>query len=308
MKVAYWGNFRPTYSTESHVALSIESLGHKVTRLQEGVLKPIDVASHARNSDLLLWTQTQTLAEVGSSRAERFEMLDTLRTPTAGLHLDRWWGLARERLIHEEPFFKVDRLFTADGGHDDQWHQAGINHTWMPPAVYHGEAIDVPAARVPEIIFVGSWRRYGHNEWWPQRKELLDKLRIRYRRRFACYPRTHPVRGLGLNALYRGAKIVIGDSCLANSSGRFWSDRIPETLGRGGFLLHPYVPGLDTQYIDGEHLRLWEHGNFKELFRLIDFYLAKPTTRQQIRAAGARHVRAHHTYQDRLRVILKEMS
>ena len=35
MRIVYVGNFGPSFSTESHVALSLESLGHTVVRQQE---------------------------------------------------------------------------------------------------------------------------------------------------------------------------------------------------------------------------------------------------------------------------------
>lgn len=306
MKISYLGNFGPQFSTENHVALSLESLGHTVTRLQEGVVKARKVAHRVKGHDLFLWTQTQSLADAGGSRAERAEMLATVREmgiPSAGFHLDRWWGLDRETQVIREPFFRVDRLFTADGGHDDDWQRVGIDHTWSPPAVYHGEAVDVPSSQNLDVIFVGSWKRYGHAEWWPYRKELLERLSRRYGRRFTCWPRAgDSVRGLELNALYASAKVVIGDSCLAGTT-RYWSDRIPETLGRGGFLLHPFVEGFEG-YTDGEHLRLWELGNWKELFALVDYYLSHDAARERIRAQGAAHVRAHHTYRDRMRAVV----
>ena len=42
----------------------------------------------------------------------------------------------------------------------------------------------------------------------------------------------------------------------------YLSDRLPELIGRGGFLLHPYVDGVTdgTVFTDGEHLATWKLG------------------------------------------------
>lgn len=306
MRVAYLGNFGPSYSTETHVALELEALGHAVTRLQEGDVPTPDIVGLARGHDLFLWTMTQGLAERGGSLAERGRLVADLRewgVPSAGFHLDRWWGLAREPLIFREPFFRVDHLFTADGGHDAAWAAEGIRHHWSPPAVYHAEAVDTASnGWRGDIIFVGSWRDYGHAEWWPYRRELLDRLRERYGSVFECFPTSEAIRGLALNALYRSARIVVGDSCLVGSVSRYHSDRIPETLGRGGFIIHPRVDGLEELYPD---LPTWELGDWNAMFNLIDRYRANPVEREELRRRNAAHTREHHTYLNRMRRVIQ---
>lgn len=309
MRIAYLGNFLPTYSTETHVALSLESLGHEVTRLQEGEVQAVAVPYLATGHDLLLWTQTYGLARQGGTRDERKLMLRELksrRIPTVGFHLDRWWGLDRQRQLLQEPFFRVDYLFTADGGHEDRWPKIAANHYWSQPGVYHGEAVDVPARDEyrTDVLFVGSWQGYGHREWWPTRRAMLRAVAGEFGDRFQCWPKAEAVRGLDLNALYASAKVVVGDSCLAGSPERYWSDRIPETLGRGGFLIHPEVRGLEDHYDNLRHLVTYPVGDHAQLLQLLHYYLEEDDEREDIRRQGAAHVRANHTYRDRLEVVL----
>lgn len=305
MRIAYLGNFEPPHSTENHVARSLESMGHEVDRMQEGVLRALDAPAMARDSDLFLWTQTQSLAEQGGSLDDRREMLRRMPVPTAGFHLDRWWGLGREHLVREEPFFRVDRLFTADGGHDEQWEDLGVSHYWLPPGVVHDECVDAePSHKELDVIFVGAWRDYGHPEWWPTRREMLEQLRRRYGRRFTCWPQGPAIRGLELNRLLASAKVVVGDSCLAGSAERYWSDRVPETTGRGGFLIHPEVKGLSGQH---PSVATWELGDLDQLYALIDYYLAFPRERERARAHQAHETRTRHTYMDRMQRLLSEM-
>lgn len=311
LRVAYLGNFGPSYSTESHVALSLEDLGHEVVRIQEGETLAKDVPARAEGCDLFLWTQTYGLAVSGGTREERHAMLDALHMPKVGFHLDLWHGLSSRawHLAEGEPFFRLDVLYTGDGGHAAEWAAAGVNHRWSPPAVLGRECYLATPQRAyrSDVAFVGSWKHYDHEEHWPARREMLQAVRARYRNRFALWPRGQAIRGDELNRLFASAKVVVGDSCLAGQIPRYWSDRIPETLGRGGFLIHPWVEGLEEHFIDGEHLRLYPAGDHAELLRLIEHYLRYDDDRERIRRAGHEHVKAHHTYAHRMERILSEV-
>ncbi|MEX2253026.1 MAG: glycosyltransferase, partial [Thermoleophilaceae bacterium] len=119
---------------------------------------------------------------------------------------------------------------------------------------------------------------------------------------------TNQIRGPLLADLYASIKVVVGDSCLLpGDHGRYWSDRIPETLGRGGFLLHPWVGGIDDHFTDGEHLRLWPAGDWRELQRLIEHYLRNDDERRRIAEAGRLHVLENHTYTVRVRQLLERI-
>lgn len=313
LRFAYLGNFTLDFCTESHVAASIESLGHHVTRIQEGSTPASDIPPMVAGHDVFLWTQTYGLAETGGARWERELMLSDIKqqgVPTVAYHLDRWWGLGREDQVANEPFFKCDLVCTADGGHDAEWASAGVNHLWFPPGVYHAEAVDVePQPRFrAEVIFVGSWQHYGHPEHWPYRQQLIANLRTWFGRRFVPWPRGRAIRGRDLNALYASAKVVVGDSCISGGITNYWSDRIPETLGRGGFLIHPYVEGLEDHFTPDEHLVTYPPGEWGTLQHRIRHYLAIPDVREEIRAAGAAHARANHTYAVRMQQLIDALS
>lgn len=311
-RVAYLGNFAAPWCTEVHVAASLAALGHEVVRIQEGETPALAVPARAAECDLFLWTQTYGLA-ARSSIPARQQMLGELRAagiPSAGFHLDRWWGLSREDQIATEPFFRVDKLFTADGGHDEQWAAQGIDHVWSPPAVFHAEcAPGTPTPRYNrDLCFVGNWRGSYHPEW-RHRYDLVRHLQMRYHRRCGFYPvkASQQIRGTRLNHLYATVRIVVGDSCLVGDATRYFSDRIPETLGRGGFLLHPYVEGIEHLFTDGKHLRFFPAGDFDELDRLVSYYLEHDDERRQIAEEGRRHVLEHHTYVHRMDALLTAM-
>lgn len=311
MRVAYAGNFEPAHSTENEVAKALEACGHDVIRLQENQAETWAETAFTV-PDLFLWTRTGwdwpratgwTWEEATERQRKRLDHLRRLGVPTAGIHLDRWWGLDREGQVDVEPFFRVNLLCTADGGHDEHWAAAGVNHRWLPPAVSEFECGGGTFNRrlASDVAFVGSWRGGYHAEW-THRPELVGWLRSTYRGRCRFWGGPgRSMRGRALRDLYASTKVNVGDSCLVGGATRYWSDRIPETVGRGGFLLHPYVEGIEEHFTDGVHLRLWPLGDWGELRRLIDYYLAHDDERRTIAAEGRRHVLEHHTYTVRVR-------
>lgn len=278
-------------------------------RIQEGEVHPDLIAQEvcARKPSFFMWTQTWGLAHSIGSDEARQDMLDVLLQagiPTVAFHLDRWWGLNREHQVVEEPFFRCNYVFTADGGHDENWQSLGINHIWLPPAVYHAEAID--GTRQPryvaDVVFVGSWRHYGHEEWWPTRKSMLDTLRSRYGRRFKTFPTAAAIRGMDLTNLYASCKVAVGDSCLVGSPERYWSDRVPETLGRGAVLVHPDVEGLQDVHPE---IPTFTPGDFDGMVAVVDDLLREAERRENLRQFLSGYTREHNTYRNRMESIIR---
>jgi glycosyltransferase involved in cell wall biosynthesis len=158
------------------------------------------------------------------------------------------------------------------------------------------------------IIFVGS---YNYHRAWPYRRQLIDWLKETYPDKFSGFGPNfgRVMRGDDLNRLYASSKVVVGDSYSPNFAyPGYWSDRIPETLGRGGFLIHPWIEGIDEFYTDREHLVLYDYGDFNQLDELINYYLDHDDEREQIRRAGHEHVKANHTFTNRWQKILRTVS
>jgi len=311
MKIAFLGNFSVHYTTESHWAGSFSLLGHDVTRIQEGAVRALDVPALVDGHDLFIWVQTYGLAEQGGTNEERFGMLDKIHgmgIPSVGLHLDIWWGLDREGQVRDQAWFRMNHVFTAGGSHDAQFAAEGINHHWLPPGVYAPECVlgtPQPEYSRYQIAFVGSWRGHYHREW-RHRQDLVHFLRRTYRGLVGFYPQNGAVRGWDLNNLYASIPVIIGDSCLVGGAIRYSSDRIPETLGRGGFLIHPDVREVTdgSLYTSGVHLATWPLGDWPALRRTIDRYLRDDSPREEIRLAGHEHTKANHTYTHRAQYVL----
>ena len=302
MKIAYLGNHVPQHSTESHISATLESMGHQVDRLQENDVD-IDMIVHTANqANLFLWTRTR-----GWLRCNGKEMLRRIRVTTASYHLDLYCKISRQLEIPNDPWWRTDVVFTPDGGSDAFWKEHRINHVYQKAGVFKPECYIPKVPLITDVVFVGS---YGYHEEWPYRPRLVDYLRETYGDRFKKYgnPET-TVRGDKLNHVYAGAKVVVGDTlCPGFDHPNYWSDRVYETLGRGGFLIHPWIKGMQEEFIDGVHLCYYEYGDFKELKRLIDYYVTHDKEREDIRLTGHYHVKENCTYDDRLQTALHKIS
>lgn len=309
----YLGNLSAPHSTEAHVRRALEANGHTVDGVQENEADWASLAARAADADFVLWTHTRDYAPPATYEAQR-KFLADCPVSTVGFHLDLWHGLARAHLVDEEPYFHVDLLVTADGGHDEEWEKAGVNHRWMPPGVSAAEC--EPGTYREElaspICFVGSWQSGYHRES-RHRAELVAQLKRRRKRDVRFWPRPgeHALRGEPLRDLYASTAVAIGDSCLVGTPGfrgRYWSDRIPESIGRGACLVHPVVEGLFEHYTDGEHLYTWQPGDWRSMHRLLDMLTANPDVAKRVGEAGRAHVLERHTYEVRVRQLVELMS
>jgi hypothetical protein len=314
VRVAYIGNVGPDsapHSTENHVARALDANGHTVVPIHEQRFRW--VPTEIRDVDFVLWTHTHGFApERTHPRQLRF--LGAMRArgiPTIGYHLDRWFDLRREPQL-AEPFFTCDLVCTADGGNQDRFEALGINHAWFPPGV-SGPECELGTYRpdlASDVAFVGSWAG-GYHQESTHRAELIEWLRSTYgdRCRFWPAPGEPAVRGEALRDLYASVKVLVGDSCLVGTgmNDRYISDRIPESLGREGFLVHPHVNGVTdgSLYTDGEHLVCWKAGDWSALGEAIDEALADEGARRRIASTGRLHVLGHHTYEVRMRQLVE---
>lgn len=83
------------------------------------------------------------------------------------------------------------------------------------------------------------------------------------------------------------------------------SDRITETLGRGGALVWPEIEGITGEgFVDGEHLRLYRFGDFDGLRTVINDMLDHPDETRAMADRGQAFVRANHTYIQRMTSML----
>jgi hypothetical protein len=286
-------------------------MGHTVLRMQETEAKSEEIYQQALNSDLFIWIHTHGWKTPG--RYDMEKVLKNLKQKgiiTMTYHLDLWFGLQRQKDLNTYPVYKhIGHFFTVDSQMADWFNNnTAVKGHYLPAGVYHKECYIEPAKLRNDVIFVGS-KKY-HQEW-QYRPQLINWLSDTYKNKFRHYGNggIKSLRGSELNTLYASSKIVVGDTlCIGFKYPDYWSDRVYETMGRGGFIIHPYVSGMEKEFEDKKHLAFYEYGNFKQLKELIDYYMEHDEERETIRKAGHELVKQNYTYKNRWESIFKELN
>lgn len=319
MRIVLYGNFVVNYCSEVHHARSLEALGHEVVRLQERTDTTDRVLAESLKSDMLIWIHSHGFNNPGTlSMGDVLDVLKTMGKPTVAYHLDlymaipgRWAEYQSSEYMNKiQHFFTVDKLMA-------EWlnQNTEVKGHYLPPGVLAQECRLDNSLRTNDVIFVGS---RGYHSEWPYRGQLIDWLRRTYGRRFRHFGNDGEkvVRGDELTNLYNQTKVVVGDSFVKDFTyPYYWSDRLYETIGRGGFIIFPYIEGLENEFVltntgevpapsDDVELVTYRFGDFEQLKRLIDYYTSHDAEREAIRARGFRKVMDNYTYQHRWQTII----
>lgn len=298
-KVAFIGKFRKIYD-EQGKALSLEKSGFEVRRFDENtfnkvLLNNIDTLIDY-NPDVLIFTKLRV--------PNAQEVIDKCRNNgivTVSWMPDLYFGLKREKeIINKSPMFQADFVFSPDGGNQDKFEKNKVNHFLIRQAIYDESCEIKNVEKNHDLLFVGTLGPEHGNS----RAELLSFLEKEYGEKFYWAGRTgpHEIRDEALTRLISESKIVIGDCVFSD---KYWSNRVYETLGRGGFLVHPKIPGIEDEFEDGKHLVMFEHGNMKELSEKINYYLNSEKEREKIRHCGLGYVKTTHTLMNRVEQVME---
>lgn len=300
LRIGFIGNFEPPFSTENDRKWSLEKLGHIVIPFQENRTGDVELISRMKDLDLLLYSHTHGW-EIPQLK-EFFTFCKGENIPTVSVHLDRWAGLERESDIGKEATWFTEYQFMADFSPEAQalYKKHNLNAFYLKPGVVERDCyIDKNYGNfMYDVVFVGS---KGYHKEYPFRARLVDFLHETYGDRFGHYGADGEgvARGEALNRLYAVSKVVVGDSCFGGRP-NYVSDRYYETRGRGGFLIHPRVNGVDY---DG--VGFYPKEDLKELQNTIDYWLSHDEARENMRWRGFSRVRFHETYTQRAEEMLK---
>lgn len=296
MKIAFVGNFDVPWSTESHHAWTWRKMGHEVIQLQENRTSEKQVLDACYESQIFQFTHThgwncpvtmQTVSQIHAMGVKTFSY-----------HLDRYFGIgSRQSSYLSHPSFHLNYFFSTDGGNEAGWKNAGINHIYLLPAVVeYGAYLSTPREPQIDVLFTGS---VGYHAEYPFRPRMVAALTHNYGIRFQV---RNGVRESPLNDLYAAAKVCVGDHIFAGSP-LYVSDRLFETVGRGGFIVYPDTPGI-TDLIPG--LVTYKPQDENDLIHKIDYFLdlAHESERLERRNLAFEWVKKHGTYTNRLQKVL----
>ena len=299
MKCFYVGDFKKPYSTEMYITFALRKLGVEVKAWQQDMNVPlvhllgrIDLFA----PDFVLFCKRGNL----QGGPELIHALKQKGILIVTWLFDLYRNIPKEMESNrslKEFQFSADIVFTSDGGGD--W--GDINHHVLRQGISDDETTRGHAKTAPDIAFIGTNTYNG-------RDRLISALKDRYKGNFRHYGiggTNYEVRGKDLNDLLASTKIVVGDSV---PSPHYWSNRIYEVLGRGGFLIHPKVEGLEKEFQYYKHFIPFDYGNYPQLYEIIDYYLTHDAEREKIRKAGHTYTKKNLTYTQRCKILLQEIT
>lgn len=317
MRILHLGNFAPLGSPLGYcpnaewISLTLEQLGHKVTRMHEADRTPYQVVSHLQthNYDLILVEEGRLKNDFLNDEKLQKDIIrgyfnivkKNTDTPIVSWLTNIFFGIMRrQKQVYQNPIFKSDIVFSTDGGHDKEFKEAGVNHILLRQGIFQDEAFlaEPDYDTKAEIGFIGGM----YENIWPYRIELVDWLKATYGDRFEHFGLRGEIRHKPLNRLCATLKLVVGDSVW---SPNYWSNRVYEIIGRGGVLIMPKIPGLEKEFTPYKHYIPYNMGNFKQLKEIIDYYLEHDEEREAIRIAGFEYCKKHHTYKHRVEKMIK---
>jgi len=241
--------------------------------------------------------------------------------PSAVWYQDpQWYADARRpEIAHTIAAGRLADTFFVTG-FEGEWRAMGLNAMLLPSAADRGISPVPPSRRfAADVSFIGTGPgvRHGGGAFAPERAEFLAAVadglrgvaRVRvwgggweeYRDRIEWGGR--PVFGRELELVCSSSAIVLGiNPARAAGATYYTSDRVWMMMLGGGFYLGRHSPGLDRLLVGGEHCA-W-YTDVSDCVATARYYLANHTERTRIRLAGEAHVRAHHTFDQRIEYIL----
>lgn len=289
MRIAFIGKFNKMHD-EEYIAQGFEHIGHEVIRISDlSTGFEIKDALERYKPDILLYCKWIQPKEVDAT----INALKKVGMKTVCWLFDLYVGYTREYQLRNASFFKSDYVFTTDGGNQKTFDALKINHHCIRQGIRSEECF-IQSGNPIGVAFVGS-----DNPANQERLKAIGQTML-YFPNFTWYGRadTDEKRGMELNELYGNTKIVIGDSVY---SPYYWSNRVVETLGRGGFLIHQDVPGIKEEY---PYLVTYEKGNLADLKNKITYYLNHEDERKEILLKNFEWVRDHYTIEKKCQELL----
>lgn len=301
MRCLYIGDFTREYSSENYITYALEQNGVEVIKLQENKVNHISVVESEleRNPiDFVLFCKNR----VGINGFDLMNYLKSKKIKTVTWVFDLYFDLPPERSLRTvfDSNFKADIVFSTDGGHDEQMKEKGYNHKLLRQGIHEPQAhYGKKTEGHPEIVFIGS-------VVYADRRRLVNFLKQTYGDNFKHYGigGGKEIRGEDLNNVLASCKIVVGDSV---PSKNYWSNRLYEITGRGGFIIHPRVEGLEKEFEYYKEIIPYAWGNLAQLKEIIDYYLTHDKEREKIRRAGHERTKKNYTYTLRVKELLENI-
>ena len=260
--------------------LVIQKMGHKVKRFDEKTTTPKDLIES--KADMLLFFKGGVKYGVTADLlAQTLKMIDY---PKVCWYWDKVWGDRVEWI--QKVAMETDLMFLSDGTFvrtNNYLNMYELHQGMDERYIKEGKERDEFKC---DLAFTGSV--YGERETW---YKAVKKM---YGDRFGVF---NNVFNEDLNDLCASAKIITAPEYPQEDY--YYSQRPYEIMGRGGFMLYPYLRGLAEQFEEGKEIEFYRSP--QEFREKVDYYLANPKERERIRKAGQKKVKDNYTFRDTIK-------
>lgn len=262
---------------------SLVKLGHQIIDVDvdkhKDQLPQLAVMQQRYKADLLITLKGQGIAP---------DWVAAVKCPTVLWYQDdaTEWQIARDDLSTYGPVY--DHVYYFDDAGIELLKSLGIQnpkvlHCATDPETY---TYQPNTEKIFDISFVGNVS--------PTRRQLLDRLQRKFRVHVATVFMHDMVN------IFNMSKINFNLS--VGKTG--YPLRVFEALGMGGFLLTSDVPAKYRLFKDKTHLVYYNDDNVEDL---VTYYLAHDKVRANIARLGYKEVMQKHTFDLRMKQLLKEV-
>jgi len=300
VKVVYIANHgQNNADDEGAVTHALRELGHEVVQVMEGVASETGLRDHhGRGFDLLLfhkWNDPAVLRAWAGNCPRAFWYFDLVDWP-ADPTLTRRCAVRKQWMADVIPH--VEFGFCTDG----DWVTRDLTGKliWLPQGAdgrVVGRGKESGWGRT-KLLFVGGVENCG-----TERRRFVSALRDRYGANFRhverrCYREA-------LKTAVAEADVVVCP--WSPVTDRYWSNRVYQMAGFGGFVLHKSSDGLHRHYRANEVISYLDD---KDLFDLIGGYAVdgRREVREHVSALGLERTKMEHLYRHRVERLLQEVA
>lgn len=191
---------------------------------------------------------------------------------------------------------RVDYVFTTAKGLIPKLEQYNTSVEWLVEGAHLPLLQPVEREKTKQLSFFGTLIAETNNgDKFGERSSFLKDLADRYDfhlygpdsnrvfNEYAFKNHYEPVWNDKLAEAIAETKIVIGYNS-TNQIPFYWSNRTYTTLACKGFLITPYVPGIEQVFENHKDL-VW-FNTLEECYQLIEYYLERPRQRVEIAESG----------------------
>jgi len=295
MRIYYIGNFDNEFSTEQYIFEALLEQGYDVKAVQEDLFTSKEHYDMAQGYDLLLLAK----GRLKDGLPGLVRLLQEFKGKKAFWLFDKMFDFRPERAEWMTTVIPlVDIYFVTDGSARHWYDRFNVPYKILRQGVlkgYYGQPKRL--YQDFQVAFIGSL-------YTEERKKMLDELGQEFKVLVMGTHDMYQVRGQKLADICASVPVIVADSL---GFDYYWSNRIYETLGAGGFLIHPNIKGLDEEFIDGQHYTGYKLGDWVDLKEKVSLALQNTVARQFQAVAGQKLVLDRYTYGHRVRTMMRNI-